>query len=96
VINLHTKNRFEEIFSHRVANGKEITCLTSCIAEDGQSVRIAFGTRDKAVQVWSLDHKRHVSTVFSKTLANTIPVSIEILRNVSRDVRVFGLYDGSV
>jgi hypothetical protein len=96
VTNLELQKQFEKMFSHRVANGVEITCLKTLVSEDGQSVRIAFGTRDRVVQVWSLDHMRHISNVFSHSLGITMPVLIEIARNSSRDIRVFGHFNGNM
>jgi hypothetical protein len=96
VANLLIKKKFNEIFSHRVANGMEITCLNTSVSEDGLSIRVAIGTRDKAVQVWTLDHTRQITCILSMQLESTTPVSIEIVKNVARDIRIFGLYDGSV
>ncbi|KAG1793681.1 WD40-repeat-containing domain protein [Suillus plorans] len=74
--------------------GKEITCLTYDHA--GDDTRIATGTWDKHVQVWSFDFKGPLILIFSIKLSTTIPCTINFNHTASRDLLVFGMYDGEV
>ncbi|KAG1720367.1 WD40-repeat-containing domain protein [Suillus occidentalis] len=80
--------------SKRIGTGKEIMCLT--FDHSGNDTRIATGTRDKRVQVWSFDFKGPLIPVFSIELSTTIPRMINFNRTASRHILVFGMYDGEV
>lgn len=92
----HTvKARFEELFSKWLGNGYEIICIS--IGALPSALHIAAGTRDCVVQVWKYDESTHLlANVFSVQLDATVPSSLSFLNNASRDVKVFGLYNGYV
>ncbi|KAG2741175.1 WD40 repeat-like protein [Suillus brevipes Sb2] len=54
---------FDAKVSRRIGTGKEIMCITYDHA--GDDTRIATGTRDRRVQVWSFDFKGPLIPVFS-------------------------------
>lgn len=85
---------FDAKVSRRIGTGKEIMCLTYDHA--GNDTRIATGTRDKRVQVWSFDFRGPLIPIFSIELSTTIPRTINFNRTASRDLLVFGMYDGEV
>jgi hypothetical protein len=74
--------------------GKEIMCLT--YDHTGDDTRIASGTRNKRVQVWTYDFKGPLVPVFSIELSTTIPRSVNFNRTASRNLLVFGMYDGEM
>ncbi|KAF9523950.1 WD40-repeat-containing domain protein [Crepidotus variabilis] len=94
-----TEQRFESVCSARIARGGEILSMT---AEDlgGGSTRIATGTRDKCVQVWTFDSSaRKLLSVHSSAFSqekDIIPKSLAFDGNESKDLCVFGLYDGGL
>ncbi|KAG2029837.1 WD40-repeat-containing domain protein [Suillus americanus] len=85
---------FDAKVSKRIGTGKEIMCLT--YDHSGNDTRIATGTRDKRVQVWSFDFKGPLIPVFSIELSTTIPRMINFNRTASRHILVFGMYDGEI
>lgn len=85
---------FDAKVSKRIGTGKEIMCLT--YDHSGNDTRIATGTRDKRVQVWSFDFKGPLIPVFSIELSTTIPRMINFNRTASRHILVFGMYDGEM
>jgi len=60
----------------------------------GHFVRIALGTRDRAISVFKIDSRGELSTVFCIQLETTVPIAVAFVDNSARDVLVFGLYDG--
>lgn len=66
----------------------------------GSTTRIATGTRDKCVQVWSFDSSsRKLDSVHSNAFSqdkDIIPKSLAFENNEKRDLCVFGLYDGAM
>jgi hypothetical protein len=60
------------------------------------AVRLAIGTRDRLVQVWDLDSKGKMQSVFSVQLNVTVPKAVAFAENRARDIYIFGLYDGNV
>ncbi|KAG2126104.1 WD40-repeat-containing domain protein [Suillus cothurnatus] len=85
---------FDAKVSRRIGTGKEIMCITYDHA--GDDTRIATGTRDRRVQVWSFDFKGPLIPVFSIELNSTILRTINFNRTASRNLLVFGMYDGEV
>ncbi|KAF9521979.1 hypothetical protein CPB83DRAFT_920414 [Crepidotus variabilis] len=91
--------RFESVCSACIARGGEILSMT---AEDlgGGSTRIATGTRDKCVQFWTFDSSAQKllsmhSSAFSQE-KDIIPKSLAFDNNESKDLCVFGLYNGGL
>jgi hypothetical protein len=60
------------------------------------AVRLAIGSRDRLVQVWKLDHKGQLHSVFSVQLDMTVPKGVAFAENTDKDIYVFGLYDGNL
>ncbi|KAG1764295.1 WD40-repeat-containing domain protein [Suillus occidentalis] len=85
---------FDAKVSRRIGNGKEIMCLTYDHA--GDDTRIASGTRDRRVQVWSFNFKGLLIPIFSVELSTTIPRTVNFKHSASRNLLVFGMYDGEV
>ena len=77
-----------------MGNGQEIIAL----AIEGtrpNEVRIAIGARDMTLQSWTFDVQNGKATsVFSIRLEKTIPKTIAFAKNRTKDIYVFGLYDG--
>lgn len=57
-------------------------------------LRLALGTRDQLVQVWTVDPNFQLKAVFVKALQTTIPKAVALVDNAARDVRVYGMLDG--
>ncbi|KAH7917252.1 WD40 repeat-like protein, partial [Leucogyrophana mollusca] len=89
-----SKEVFEEVLTIKVGTGKEILCV-SCDTSVPMGVRIATGTRDARVLVWSFDSRERIHSVFSVQLDNTIPKGIAFSKD-TKDIFVFGLYNGYV
>ncbi|KAG2751885.1 WD40 repeat-like protein [Suillus brevipes Sb2] len=85
---------FDVKLSRRIGTGKEIMCLT--YDHTGDDTRIASGTRDRHVQVWAFDFKGPLVPIFSVELATTIPRTVNFNRTASRNILVFGMYDGEI
>jgi hypothetical protein len=81
-----------ELCSKRIAFGAEITCIAWDRANEA-TFRLATGTRDRCVQLWSFNGKE-VHEVFSRQLASTILRNIDFMENHAADLYVFGIYDG--
>jgi len=82
---------FDTKISRRIGTGKEIMCLTYDHA--GNDTRIATGTCDKHVQVWTFDFKGPLVPIFSIELSTTIPHMIHFNHTASRNILVFGMYN---
>jgi hypothetical protein len=85
---------FDAKISRRIGTGKEIMCLTC--DHTGNDTRIASGTRDRRIQVWAFDFKGPLIPIFSVELATTIPRTINFNHAASRNILVFGMYDGEM
>jgi hypothetical protein len=83
----------EELYSRRVATGKEITCL-AWDASNEATLQLVNGTRDRHVQMWSFNG-RDLHPVFAIQLATTIPKSIHFAGQKGADLYVFGIYSGT-
>jgi hypothetical protein len=86
---------FEDAFAKRVGTGHEITCL-AWDESSGAAIRIATGTRERLVQVWTFESNVRLQSVFSVQLDVTIPKAICFANNKARDIYIFGLYDGNL
>jgi len=67
-----------------------------CDAGIGNVHRLVIGTRDRIVQVWELDSKGKMQSMFSVQLDVTVPKAVAFTNNPTNDIYVFGLYDGNV
>ncbi|KAG1894223.1 WD40-repeat-containing domain protein [Suillus fuscotomentosus] len=85
---------FDAKVLRRIRTGKEIMCLT--YDHTGEDTRIASGTRDRCVQVWTFDFKGPLIPIFSVELATTIPCTINFNCAANRNILVFGMYDGEI
>ncbi|KAG1833609.1 hypothetical protein DFJ58DRAFT_847795 [Suillus subalutaceus] len=64
-----------------------------CDAVSQINLQIAVGTRDKMVQVLTLNASLQLQSVFAVQLENTVPKSVAFTDN--QDIYVFRLYDGN-
>jgi len=66
----------------------------------GNATRIATGTRDKCVQVWSFDSSsRKLDSIHSNAFGHgkdIVPKGLAFEGNEKQDLYVFGLYDGGL
>lgn len=65
----------------------------------GNATRIATGTRDKCVQVWSFDSSsRKLVSIHSNAFGekDVIPKGLAFEANEKQDLHVFELYDGGL
>ncbi|KAF9233649.1 WD40-repeat-containing domain protein [Melanogaster broomeanus] len=83
--------KFDEVWSRRICSGHEIMHVT-CETFD-TNTRIATATRNKGVQLWSLDSKYHLSNIFSVERPTTVP---RTLCFHGGDIVVFGMYDREI
>ncbi|KAG2053385.1 hypothetical protein BDR06DRAFT_972395 [Suillus hirtellus] len=74
-----------------IKSRKELTSLSNHHESRGTSHR--FGTRDKMVQVLTLNTSLQLQPVFAVRLENTVPKSVVFADN--RSIYVFRLYDGN-
>jgi hypothetical protein len=72
----------------------EITCMGKGPFSDS-GIPLIIGTRDRVVQVWSVDTKAQMRATFSVQLDKTVPKAVAFAED-SDDVHVFGLYDGNM
>jgi len=78
---------FEETLARRVGAGHEIMGMST------MGHWLITGTRDKQVQVWSVDTKCTLCTVFSMELPTTVPRAVYFQ---GADILVFGMFDGEM
>ncbi|KAG2123445.1 WD40-repeat-containing domain protein [Suillus clintonianus] len=90
---LTNQKTFQEICARRLGSGFEITCLSWHSTSSEGNLRIAVWTRDKMVQVLTLNTSSQLQSVFAVRLENMVPKSVAFADN--RDIYVFGLYDGN-
>ncbi|KAG1743613.1 uncharacterized protein EDB91DRAFT_1050978, partial [Suillus paluster] len=88
------QEKFQEICTRRLGTGFEITCLSWHSTSSEGNLRIVVGTRDKMVQVLTLNTSSQLQSVFAVRLENTVPKSVAFADN--RSIYVFGLYDGNL
>lgn len=85
---------FEELTAKRLGTGCEITCMVCDNTEE--TTRLVVATRDRIVQMWKLDLKGQVQSVFSVQLDVMVPKGVAFVENAAKDIYVFGLYDGNL
>jgi hypothetical protein len=88
------KDGFVELNAQRIGTGLEITCIANDPFSESE-IRVIVGMRGMLVQVWQVDARAKMRTVFSVQLDKTVPKAVAFAEN-SEDVHVFGLYDGNV
>jgi hypothetical protein len=71
-------------------NGKEIVCM---ISDDGTN-RIATGTRDQYIHIWFLDANDGLHPIMHTKLETTVPGAMAFRPNLSKELYVWGIYDG--
>ncbi|KAF8576906.1 WD40 repeat-like protein [Ramaria rubella] len=96
---------FEEITAKRLGTGCELTCITHDPVCDARP-RIAIATRDSMVQVWKIDARGTLHSVFSVQLNGTVPRAVGFAdafnkdapnkEFLNKDVLVFGLFDSNI
>ena len=82
-----TMTEFEEMLVRRVGAGHEIMSMST------MGHWLITGTRDKRVQVWSVDAKCTLCTIFSMELPTTVPRAMYFQ---GADILVFGMFDGEM
>ncbi|KAG9308196.1 hypothetical protein JVU11DRAFT_12292 [Chiua virens] len=80
-----------DVSSRRIGTGQEIMSISQYNV-DG-STRLITGTRDKRAQLWALDSKLNITSIFSVELPTSIPRALYFLGS---DIVVFGMYDGEM
>jgi hypothetical protein len=70
-----------------------VTCLAWDVANEA-TVRLATGTQDRFIQLWSFNG-RELHSYFSVQLAATVPKAIGFAENAGTDILVFGIYNGN-
>ena len=78
-----------------VGTGCEILSL-AVDTKGRQPCRIACGTRNQHVQVFSVGDQWELQSIFSIQLSGTVPKSVTFSGNSRGDIYVFGLYDGQM
>ncbi|KAF8573818.1 hypothetical protein K439DRAFT_1374237, partial [Ramaria rubella] len=84
------QGKFEECWARRLGQGFEITCI--CWNET--SGRVATGTRDGIVQVWTFESNEGLCPLFSVKMETTVPRTLGFVNNTAQDLYLFGLYNG--
>jgi hypothetical protein len=56
--------------------------------------RVAIGTRDQIIQVFTLDTNNNLQPFFHRKFEATVPSSLAFRDNITHDIFVFGLYNG--
>lgn len=96
---VNPKGRFEAIHSVRIGRGGEILSLAADTTT-GNTTRIATGTRDKCVQVWTFEPitpklvSIH-SSAFSEN-KDIVPKALAFDNDPNRDLYIFGIFDGGL
>lgn len=91
-----SQETFDETASKCVAPGEEIMTIAVDVSDAG-TLRIAVGSTCGSVQLWTYNHKDNsLAKLFKTQLASTTPKFIAFEQNLTRDLYVFGLYDGVV
>lgn len=93
--NLFAQENFKEGFANRLGSGAEITCL-AWVSVDPECYRVAAGTYAKQIQVCHMDGKGQVTPIYSVELDSTIPKAIGFMSKSSKDLFVFGMWDGQL
>jgi hypothetical protein len=67
-----------------------------CNPSIGNVVQLGIGMRVRIVQVWELDSKGKMQSVFSVQLNVSVPKAVAFTNNQVNDIYVLGLYDGNM
>lgn len=86
--------KFEEVVVKRVGTGCEITCIACDSIPAGTGVRLATGTRERQVMLWTFDNDV-LAPLLSIQLPTTVPQGIAFVIG-QKDVYVWGMYDGQM
>ncbi|KAF8579382.1 WD40 repeat-like protein [Ramaria rubella] len=96
---------FEEIMAKRLGTGCKLTCITHDPVCDARP-HIAIATRDNMVQVWKVNARGTLHSVFSVQLNGTVPRAVGFADTfnkdtpnkefLNKDVLVFRLFDGNM
>ncbi|TDL19963.1 WD40 repeat-like protein [Rickenella mellea] len=86
---------FIETFDQRIGTGAEIVSMSTDASHDTDT-RVALGTRDHVVQVFTADNKGILHSVFSIRLDTSIPIAVGFADNTAKDVYAFGLHNGQL
>ena len=84
---------YDEVASLRLHGGHEVTCMAK-LGPDAGLVRLATGSRDCMVQVWTLDALNQLKSVFAVRLDTTVPRGITFIEGPGLDLVIFGYLDG--
>ena len=95
------KGRFEAIHSVRIGQGGEILSIAADTTTGSTTTRIAMGTHDKCVQVWTFDPitpklvSIHSSAFSEKK--DIIPKALAFNNDPNHDLYIFGMiFDGGL
>lgn len=89
------QNVYREVSARRIGAGSEILSL-AVDQYSHRAFKIACGTRDQVVQLFTMDDKWDLQSVFTVRLPSTVPKSVAFSDNSRSDVYAFGLYDGQM
>ncbi|KAF8587673.1 hypothetical protein K439DRAFT_1614109 [Ramaria rubella] len=100
-----SKGNFEDITAKQLGTGCKLTCITYNPVCDARP-RIAIATCDSMVQVWKVDAREQLHSVFSVQLNRTVPRAVGFAdafnkdapnkEFLNKDILVFGLFDGNM
>lgn len=89
-----SKSSFRELLAKRVGRGRQITTLAA--GPPGRaSVKIATGTRDLGVQVFTYSKDHQLQTVFS-VLVDCVPIGITFLNTAADDICFLDHFHGDM
>jgi hypothetical protein len=80
--------------AQRLGMGFKVTCIAKNPFSESD-IQLVVGTQDKLVQVWNVDMRRQMCTIFSVQLNKTVPKGVTFSER-SEDVHVFGMYNFDV
>jgi WD40 repeat protein len=93
------KGRFDAIHSVRIGRGGEILSLAADTTA-GSTTRIATGTRDKCIQVWTFDsNTQKLVSVHSSAFSekkDIVPKALAFNDDLGHDLYIFGIFDGGL
>ncbi|KAF8589291.1 hypothetical protein K439DRAFT_1612878 [Ramaria rubella] len=100
-----SKGNFEEITAKRLGTGCELTCITHDLVCNARPC-IAIATGDSMVQVWKVNARGTLHSVFYVQLNGTVPRAVGFADTfnkdapnkefLNKDVLVFGLFDSNM
>jgi hypothetical protein len=83
----------ESILTRKIGFSSQIACIISKTYTQSP-VRLAVGTRNKCIQVFTFNHKKSIQPLFAIKLEVTVPVLLGFVDNPRKDLYIFGLYNG--